>query len=82
MANQQSPSDEVKVKQYQTYWDEINKKHVPVESTVRVQSYDKATFDALTKPDKDLGGKSRLEYAGYRFEVIKEKAAPVAPPVA
>lgn len=84
MAKQQAPQpDEVKVKQWQVMWDDVNKKFVKVDATERIQTYEKSEWEELTKPSKDLNQKSRLEYAGYRWEVIKEKekkATPVDPP--
>ncbi len=63
---------EIKVKQWQVYYDDINGKYVKVDSTEREQTYEENVFLELTKPQKQLNGKSALENAGYRYEIIKQ----------
>jgi len=69
---------EVRVRQWQVYFDDVNNEYVKIKNTEREQSYEARDWERLTTPSKDLNGKNQLEYAGWRYEVIgKSKTAKV-----
>lgn len=54
-------------------YDDVNQEYVKVKNSEREQNYEANVWDELVEPRRELGGKSRLEAAGYRYEVIEDE---------